>query len=237
MTLTSGAQPNQVGFSYDTPTNGTFSAWKSSISSPPTAPDDSLPPWASANGTFSTNSKGSTANSTRAAAMAAWHILQGFLTTFPQYQPAANASVALSLFAQSYGGVYGPVFAKTWEAQNQRRLTDLLNRDTTLELCLTSLGIVNGCVDGILQVLALPSFATNNTYGIKALSDNEAAWYLDKFSAESGCKHLLAQCQAADASRSDEGHGNQADIDAVCRQATLACTAIAEPYSNSGRSA
>ncbi|KAM4062888.1 serine carboxypeptidase [Hirsutella rhossiliensis] len=231
-------QPNQVGFSYDTPTNGTFSAFNGSASTPPSRPDDSLPPWASANGTFSTNDPRGTANTTRAAAMAAWHAIQGFLTTFPQYQPSANASVALSLVAQSYGGVYGPVFAETWEAQNQKRLTGVLNRNTTLELRLTSLGIFNGCVDSALQVPTLPVFANNNTYDIKALSDTEAGLYRDKFFARSGCRDLLAQCQAAAAGQPWEGNGNnQTDADAVCRQATLACLDISQPYLNSGKSA
>ncbi|EQK99793.1 carboxypeptidase S1 [Ophiocordyceps sinensis CO18] len=230
-------QPNQVGFSYDTPTNGTFCMLNGSASTPPSRPNDSLPSWVSANGTFSTNDARATANTTRAAAMATWHAVQGFLTTFPQYQPGANSSVALSLFSQSYGGVYGPIFAETWEAQNQKRLTGVLNRDTTLELRLTSLGIMNGCVDSTLQVPTTPAFANNNTYGIKALSDNEASLYLGKFSASSGCKDLLAQCQTAAARQPWEGSGNQTDADAVCRQATLTCLDIVQPYFNSGRNA
>lgn len=208
-----------------------------SASTPPSRPNDSLPSWVSANGTFSTNDARATANTTRAAAMATWHAVQGFLTTFPQYQPGANSSVALSLFSQSYGGVYGPIFAETWEAQNQKRLTGVLNRDTTLELRLTSLGIMNGCVDSTLQVPTTPAFANNNTYGIKALSDNEASLYLGKFSASSGCKDLLAQCQTAAARQPWEGSGNQTDADAVCRQATLTCLDIVQPYFNSGRNA
>lgn len=231
------AQPNQVGFSYDVPTNGTLSLLDGFTSTPPRRPDDALPRWASVNGTFSTNDPMGTVNTTRAAAMATWHAIQGFLTTFPKYQPSANTSVALSLFAQSYGGVYGPVFAETWEAQNQKRLTGALNRNTTLELRLTSLGIFNGLVDGALQVPTMPTFANNNTYGVKALSDTEASLYRDKFAASSGCKHLLAQCQAAAAVQPWEGSGDQAAADAVCRQANSACFDIARPYFDSGRSA
>ncbi|KND90655.1 Carboxypeptidase S1 [Tolypocladium ophioglossoides CBS 100239] len=221
-------QPNQVGFSYDTPTNGTKSMINGS---------DSSPAWNLVNGTFSTNSGNSTANTTQIAAMAVWHTVQGFLTTFPRYQPRANASMAVNLFAESYGGVYGPIFAETWQAQNQKRLTGALSRNSTLELRLTSLGIVNGCVDRILQVPMYPTFANNNTYGVKAMSNEEAKFYLNKFAGNAGCKDLLTQCQTAATQKDPEGKGDQPDVNDVCSQASEACNDIEGAYYSSGRGA
>ncbi|PFH56401.1 hypothetical protein XA68_16551 [Ophiocordyceps unilateralis] len=221
-------QPNHVGFSYDTPSNGTYSVLNSSISTPPIPPDGLLSSWASINGTFGTASPNSTANSTEAAAMAVWHLLQGFLTTFPQYRPALDAPVGLSLFGESYGGVYAPVMAEVWEAQNQRRLNGSLDRETTLELRLTSLGIINGCVDPLHQVPFYPVFAVNNTYGIKALSDREALLYLAKFSARGGCAELLTKCEA--------GRSRAGGADAICRDAFRRCAEDVEnPYYYTGR--
>lgn len=221
-------QPNLVGFSYDVPTNGTLYALSDAILTPPMAPDSSRAPWTTINGTFGTNRPGSTASSTKEAAMAVWHLLQGFLAAFPQYRPPLDAPVGLSLFGQSYGGIYAAVFAEVWEAQNKRRLDGTLNRQTTLELRLTSVGIVNGYVEPIVQTPFSPAFAINNTYGIKAMSDREAQLYTAKFTASGGCADLLSKCMA---SQSQPG-----GADAICLIASRTCSDdVDEPYYNSGR--
>ncbi|PHH88993.1 hypothetical protein CDD83_6784 [Cordyceps sp. RAO-2017] len=239
-------QPNQVGFSYDTPTNGSIILLNDTVVPFPMPADPSFPDWALLNGTFSTANPDGTANSTKGAAMAVWHTLQGFLTTFPQYQPSANSSVALSLFAESYGGIYGPVFAETFETQNQRRLTGELPRATTLELRLTSLGIVNGLVDMMTQMPTLPAFAVNNTYGIKTVSDREANLYSRKFFARGGCRDLLVRCQAAASGPPARDASPQVDDTQVCINATKSCFEDVEnpsygsdrsPYDLSGRKA
>lgn len=199
-------------------------------SAPPRSRDDgSLLSWSLVNGTFSSNNRHNTVNSTEAAAMAVWHALQGFLTTFPQYQPGVSASVGLSLFAQSYGGVYGPVIAETFEAQNQKRLTGELSRDTTLELRLTSLGIVNGYVDMMFQTSALLEFSNRNTYGIKALGDKSTRRALKRFLAPDGCKERLEQCQEAIVQEQSPGVTNY-----LCRRATRACHWFEDLYSKTG---
>ncbi|RDA91269.1 hypothetical protein CP533_0636 [Ophiocordyceps camponoti-saundersi (nom. inval.)] len=228
-------QPNQVGFSYDTPVNGTLSLINSSIITPPISAGDSEPAWAFLNGTFGTNEPRSTVNSTSAAAMAVWHLLQGFLTALPQHRPPPDASVGLSLFCESYGGVYGPVFAETWEAQNEKRQRGVLDKKTTLELRLTSLGIFNGCVDSLVQVPSLPTFAARNTYGIKALSDREAGLYLAKFRAPGGCAELLTMCEAVPSW--GDGGGDLSVPEAYCRDAVDVCGKDVEnPYYSSDRS-
>ncbi|RCI16686.1 hypothetical protein L249_2687 [Ophiocordyceps polyrhachis-furcata BCC 54312] len=227
-------QPNKVGFSYDTPSNGTLSFIKNSIIRPPISTDGAPLAWAFVNGTFSNSEARSTANSTSAAAMAVWHLLQGFLSALPGYQPALDAPVGLSLFCESYGGVYGPVFAEAWEKQNEKRRKGVLDPKTTLELRLTSLGIINGCVDSLLQMPSLPTFAARNTYGIKALSDVEAELYLAKFSAKGGCAELLTMCQSVS---SWEDGGDLSVAESHCRDAVDVCGKDVEnPYYNSGRS-
>ncbi len=47
------------------------------------------------------------------AAMAIYHMMQGFLSVFPQYNPPGNGSLGVNLFSESYGGKYGPAFADT----------------------------------------------------------------------------------------------------------------------------
>ncbi|CVK90858.1 related to carboxypeptidase [Fusarium mangiferae] len=230
-------QPNQVGFSYDTPTNGTINFLSQNVTEPPGSYPE-LPEWLVRNGTFSSNNGNFTANTTETAAMAVWHMVQGFLTTFPQYQPASrsrNSSLGINLFAESYGGRYGPIFAETFVQQNARRESGELPRNSTIDVHLSSLGIVNGCVDMEIQVPYYPTFASDNTYGYKALSDSDAKFNLDKFSAEGGCRDLLQKC-ATDASVSDpEGEGNEESINQICFEAQSSCNDIQNAYSSSGR--
>ncbi|TWU77746.1 hypothetical protein ED733_008576 [Metarhizium rileyi] len=229
-------QPNQVGFSYDTPTNGTLILTSGNLQQPPTQKSDSSPPWASMNGTFSTANTSTTANTTEIAAVGIWHLVQGFLTTFPQYQPRANSSIAVNLFAESYGGRYGPIFAEQWEAQNQRRITGELDANSTVEVRLSSLGIVNGCVDQEIQVPYYPIFANNNTFGYKALSDEEAKFYGAKFNSSGGCKKKIQRCAAAATAQDPAGRGDQPQVNQICEDASTTCLTLQQPYYNSGRS-
>ncbi|RYC83328.1 Carboxypeptidase S1 A [Fusarium oxysporum f. sp. narcissi] len=230
-------QPNQVGFSYDTPTDGTINFLSENVTEPPVSYPE-LPEWLVRNGTFSSNNGNFTANTTETAAMAVWHMVQGFLTTFPQYQPASrsrNSSLGINLFSESYGGRYGPIFAETFVQQNARRESGELPRNSTIDVHLSSLGIVNGCVDMETQVPYYPIFASDNTYGYKALSTSDAKFNLDKFSAEGGCRDLLQKC-ATDASVSDpEGEGDEESINEICFEAESSCNVIQNAYSSSGR--
>ncbi|KAF7552149.1 hypothetical protein G7046_g7510 [Stylonectria norvegica] len=229
-------QPNQVGFAYDTPTDGTLNYTNSTVEQPPIV-NDKAPAWSAVNGTFSSGNSNFTSNTTETAAMAVWHMVQGFLTTFPQYQPSRNSSLGINLFAESYGGRYGPVFAETFEEQNAKRLTGELPRNATLELHLSALGIVNGCVDMETQVPLYPVFANSNSYGFKALSDEEAAFYTEKYEADGGCKDLLNQCVTAVKVDDPNGDGNSSSTNSLCSQAQTTCNEVQNAYFTSGRNA
>lgn len=232
-------QPNQVGFSYDAPTKGTLNFADDKLEEPPIR-NTKYPDWAMANGTFSSGNGTHTSNTTELAAEAVWHMVQGFLTTFPQYQPSetgVNSSLGVNLFAESYGGRYGPIFAETFEEQNLKRETGELPLNTTIEIHLKSLGIVNGCIDMEVQTPYYPMFASDNTYGYEAISKEEASFYVDKYASEGGCKALLQQCTAAIAFGDPEGDGNNVSVNDICSQARAACLDIEYGYFQSGRSA
>ncbi|KAK5995117.1 Serine carboxypeptidase A [Cladobotryum mycophilum] len=228
-------QPNQVGFSYDVPTNGTV-LLDGTIEYPPVPYDESLPSWAQYNGTFSSPNANNTANTTAIAAMATWHMIQGFMSAFPQYQPSQDSPVGVNLFLESYGGRYGPVFAETWEGQNGKRLTGDLDRDSTLEIRLTSLGIINGCVDTKIQAPQTIRFAIDNTYGYHMLSQNEAKEFLTKLEQRGGCMDLLNQCEKFAAVNDPLGRGNNAAVNDICNKADYVCAEIANAFEASGRS-
>ncbi|EEY21885.1 carboxypeptidase S1 [Verticillium alfalfae VaMs.102] len=230
-------QPNQVGFSYDTPTNGTLNILNNTRTTPPGGPVDDLPPHLFLNGTFSSLNPANTPNTTEDAAIAVWHMLQGFLSVFPQYNPPKQAALGVNLFAESYGGKYGPVFSDVWERQNAKRLNNTIPRNSTLEIHLAALGIVNGCIDDEIQAPYYPSFAVNNTYGFEGINSVRANLANASFYADGGCRDLLQQCRTAQNVYDPASSGNVDSVNEHCSQAYATCyRSVIEPFSESGRS-
>ncbi|KAK3343060.1 Alpha/Beta hydrolase protein [Neurospora tetraspora] len=236
-------QPNQVGFSYDTPTNGSLDL-TTGMSSPDMHLPDGLPPSLFLNGTFSSSNIQNTANTTQNAAMAVYHLLQGFLSTFPEYVPDKNSPLGVNLFTESYGGHYGPVFADTWQKENdklQKRAMPLSRRqddaNTSIqsrpskgggggnrEIKLSSLGIMNGCIDDLVQGSRYVEMAINNTYGIKLIDQATADAITSGFNApETGCKDLLLACRQAQAALDPLDQGADETVNQVCAYASLTC--------------
>lgn len=236
-------QPNQVGFSYDTPTRGSLDLFTNEIHMPPQARPDARPPGLFLNGTFSSMNSSHTANTTETAAVAVWHMLQGFLATFPQFNPPNTSSVGVNLFAESYGGKYGPVFASKWEEMNDELLANGTTASTNttaaaLDIHLTSLGIVNGCVDDLIQAPYYPVMANSNTYGLQALSPIRAQMANASFYVPGGCRDLITQCRSAAAADDQHNTGAFAPVNALCSRAYTTCAEqVMLPYADdSGRS-
>ncbi|KAK3316157.1 serine carboxypeptidase [Apodospora peruviana] len=228
-------QPNQVGFSYDTPTNGSVNLLNGeAITSPQPLPHDRTPP-TFLNGTFSSLNSSNTANTTAIAAVAIWHMLQGFLSTFPQYNPPDNGSLGVNLFAESYGGKYGPIFFETWEEQNMKRQNGSL-ANSTLNINLAALGIVNGCIDDAIQAPFYTTMMVNNTYGLHLMSSIRASLANATFYQPGGCQELIASCRNETAVLDPESSGNVDNVNAICQQATGACNELLQPYGETGRS-
>lgn len=235
-------QPNEVGFSYDVPTNITLDLLKSTTSFPPINAPPDQPAYTFLNGTLSSNNINRTANTTEIAAHSVWHMLQGFLGTFPQYNPGTNSNVAQSdvlgvnLFAESYGGKYGPAFAAYWEKQNSLRQNGKISKSNSLEIRLVSLGILQGCIDDLIQGRFYPIFANNNTYNIQALSlvDQQAA--ASSFLAADGCQQLIQSCRRAMNSADPSNVGDRAAVNELCHTATVSCNNnLIGPFHKSGR--
>jgi carboxypeptidase C (cathepsin A) len=177
-----------------------------------------------------------TANTTELAGMAIWHMLQGFLGAFPQYAPNST-SIGVHLFAESYGGKYGPAFASIWERQNGRRRNGTLSKTGTIEIKLASLGIVNGCVDDLIQGPYYPAMAVNNTYGLTAINPTRAKLAMGNFYATGGCQDLIKQCRAAVAAQDPENDGDVATVNNICSNAYSFCVQnVMDPYQDAGRS-
>ena len=235
-------QPNQVGFSFDTPTNGSLNLFTSTILEPPTGVPSGQPDYTFLNGTFSSNNGNLTTNTTEIAAHAIWHMLQGFLGAFPQYNPGTRPNstqagvVGVNLFAESYGGKYGPAFATLWEQQNMRRMNGSLSSNKTLAVQLTSLGIMQGCVDDLVQGRFYPIFANNNTYGIQALSLTDQETAASSYLSANGCQQLIQSCRNAVASSDPQDEGDVATVNQICQSAQTSCNNnVLGPFKTSGR--
>lgn len=235
-------QPNQVGFSFDTATNGSLDLFTSDISIPPSTPSIGQPAYTFLDGTFSTGNINKTTNTTQIAAAAIWHMLQGFLGAFPQYNPGnlSNSTepgiVGINLFTESYGGKYGPAFASYWEKQNALRRNGTIPATKTLEVRLRSLGILQGCIDDSIQGRFYPIFANNNSYGIQALSLTEQSNAASSFVNADGCQQLIQSCRDAASSIDQNNDGDVSSVNQKCSTAQNYCAEkVVAPYVASGR--
>lgn len=166
-------QPVQSGFSYDYLTNVTVrldqlgqSLYPELIITPTNFTDGSTPV---TNITYKIGTMGSqrlenTANTTTRAARVMWHFLQVWTAEFPHYD---SNDKRISLWAESYGGHYGPEFFRHFQEQNERIQNGTLHGHGTHHLHLDTLGIVDGGIDWMIVAEAAVDFPFNNTYGIQ----------------------------------------------------------------------
>jgi carboxypeptidase C (cathepsin A) len=235
-------QPVQVGLSYDVLTNLSHNLLSNTFYPPsPSPPTGSAPSFAYLNGTFSSQRSYATPNTTETAAQVVWHFLQTWLSSFPLYNPGVRANstavstTGINLFAESYGGEYGPVFADLFERQNDLRRTGNLP-NSTLDISLVSLGLVQGAVDARIQAPFLSKFAYNNTYGIQAITSKQMTNQLQDMQSPGGCLDLLDQCRTLMASQDPNGDGDIVAVNTRCASAQQTCQNLAVLYSQSGRS-
>ncbi|KAH8722788.1 Alpha/Beta hydrolase protein [Phaeosphaeriaceae sp. PMI808] len=176
--------------------------------------------------TTNTDSKGryslvdsDTANTTEAAAVGAWHILQAFLDLSPQLDPDIT-NFTFNLWTESYGGHYGPGFYNYFYQQNQAIRNGSVKG---VELQMDTLGIINGIIDEQIQAPYYPEFAVNNTYGIKAVNDTIYTFMKQAYYMPEGCHDQIEYCKQADRSTP---RGQR-----ICSSATTLCRSLVEePY-------
>lgn len=236
-------QPVQVGFSYDTLTNMSLNLLDEVFSVEPTDVPVSQPPYTFLNGTFSSSDDFRTANTSAIAAQSIWHFLQTFLATFPQYNPGlhpdgdGDGTVGINLFTESYGGRFGPAMASYFAKQNDRRAVDPVFGNSTLEIRLTSLGIMNGWIDLLVQMPFFPQFAYSNTYDIQAISQIQQLNALSAWSGAGGCQQLTTTCREQQLSFDAGDAGNVQVVNDACSAAQTYCqNNVIAPYYTSGKS-
>ncbi|KAF2090517.1 hypothetical protein K490DRAFT_34644 [Saccharata proteae CBS 121410] len=146
------------------------------------------------------------------AAVAAYHVLQGFLSALPQLDGEVE-SKEFNLWTESYGGHYGPSFYKYFYDQN---LAIANGSSCGVQLNFNSLGIGNGIVDEAVQAPWYPEFALHNTYGIQLY--NETVYDYAKFACYmvNGCLDQIEYCREADHSTLS-GQSLCSEAQSMCR--------------------
>ena len=218
-------QPNQVGFSWDKLIKATINR----VSDEPSPfelikHEHHVPPNNSTfqAGTFSSQDGRKSANGTQNAARALWHFAQVWFQEFPDYKPNNDA---ISLFAESYGGRYGPAIVSFFEEQNERILNLSINDTGNMHVIhLDTLGIVNGCIDLLTQELAYLTMAYNNTYGIQAIDSEHYLKGIEKWTMpDTGCRDEILYCQSLAAQGDPDFTGSNETVNHACQQATYGC--------------
>ncbi|MCJ1474854.1 hypothetical protein MMC13_003514 [Lambiella insularis] len=164
-------------------------------------------------------------DTTDLAAIATWHILQGFLANLPQLDGLVKPK-KFNLWTESYGGHYGPSFFNYFYDQNQAIENGTAN-GTSLNF--DTLGIGNGIINELIQAPYYPEFAVHNTYGIKAVNDTIYNFMKMAYSIPGGCSDYIQYCAASDLTTPDGL--------STCAQATAICRNLVEGpyYDYSGR--
>ncbi|KAH8657922.1 Alpha/Beta hydrolase protein [Xylariales sp. PMI_506] len=192
-------QPTQVGFSYDVPTNGTMDLVfevpaADYVTTPKEFKDGVIPESNLTNrvGTFASQNLNQTAHTTLQAAHALWHFAQAWFYEFPHYKPNDDR---ISLWAESYGGHYGPGIARFFQEQNQKIANGSSAEDGAQYIHLDTLGIVNGLLDTVIQGEAYIDFPYNNTYGIQVFDEALHTELKYNWTKPGGCKERMIACQ------------------------------------------
>lgn len=154
---------------------------------------------------------------------------------FPQYKPDDER---ISLFTESFGGHYGPGFMDYFIRQNDKITRGEIPRDGAHYMHLSTLGIVNGCIDAPDMFESEIIFAYNNTYGIQAISQDDYEWSMNEFHKPGGVLDDLHKCREAELQTDPHNHGTVAATNKICSEAGERAENISDGmYEEGGRRA
>lgn len=234
-------QPNQVGFSYDVPKNGTYNQLTGDydVSGAGFGPDGKVPEQNNTFlvGTFPSERSMATANGTENSARALWHFAQTWFSEFPAYKPHDDK---VNIWTESYGGRYGPGFTAFFQEQNEKIARGVLPGQKEHDyhyIHLDTLGVLNGCVDLLTQAPYYPEMAFNNTYGIQTINETMYEKAMHAWSKPDGCKDQIVACRKLAVEGDPNMTGSNTTVNQACQNASDFCSNEVEgAYTNySGR--
>ncbi|KAG8408977.1 hypothetical protein J3458_019984 [Metarhizium acridum] len=150
-------------------------------------------------------------NCTEAAVRALWLSLSIWLKDFPR--PASRDN-SIGLWTASYGGHYAPALYDFAMQQNARQ-------DTDPKVSFHTIGLINACVDALVQLPAYPDMAYNNTYDYQLIDKSTLLSAKDAWERPHGCKWRVERCRRAAGAR--PYLGNDDGTNTLCRDANAFC--------------
>jgi len=90
---------------------------------------------------------------------------------------------------------------------------------------ISTVGIINGFIDFLVQGPFYPKFAVNNTLGIQAYPQAVAESALANFTKPGGCRDLTLACRQAAAKADPNNFASSPDVLPMCQAASLFCWA------------
>lgn len=123
----------------------------------------------------------------------------------------------VSIWAESYGGHWGPGVASFIEQQNDKIASGTLNATM---IHLDTVGIINGGIDFLVTASSYPGMAYNNTYGFQAITDSQ---YESAKTNLTTCTALVYVCQEVAGIYDPENSGNNASVNTACLSAYEYC--------------
>lgn len=103
---------------------------------------------------------------------------------------------------------------------------------------LSTLGIINGCIDAPDMIESEIIFAYNNTYGVEAISKEEYEWGMSEFHKKGGVLEDINKCREAERKTDPHDHGDVAETNKICAAAADRATNISDVvFVNASRAA
>ena len=187
------SQPVGVGFSYQEEVVGSRSEGTGGILREDQVPENSTVP-IGRYGILNATSGEHTIDTTDAAAIAGWEVVQGFISGIESLGGKAKKPKTFNLWAESYGGHWGPAFLDYFYEQNQGIENGTVDGHP---LEFGTLGLVNPFVDALIQDPWGPEFAVNNNFGIVALNESQYEYTQLAMNGPAGCGVQISECTKA----------------------------------------
>ncbi|KAE8446168.1 hypothetical protein EG329_012393 [Mollisiaceae sp. DMI_Dod_QoI] len=214
-------QPAQTGFSYDVLVNGTLEQISGVYT--PTDFSSGIPPTNATFlvGTFPSQLRNQTANSSIQAAHALYQFTQAWVNEFPKYN---TKNTKINLWANSWGGFYGPATLAYFEERNDQ-LKGASSKHEASILDTDTLGLLNGCIDPLLEIPYYLEYAVNNTYHINSV-DRDSVTYNERLvnlTKDGGCLSQLTECRKFAELEDPLYVGNNLEVNQKCTDAFYFC--------------
>jgi hypothetical protein len=200
-------QPVQTGFSYDVLQNSTVNLLTGRMSKA------SKPNATILAGTFPSLNMTSTANSSTNSARTLYYALQVFLQDASFHK---SSDTRFSVWAESYGGKYGPAIADFILEQNKRIAAGQPAGNTAFkQINFDTLGIVNGCIDVLDELPGGLLYQFNNTYGLQTINETQYRTAVARFNQPGGCRETILRGRQIAAQYDPSNQGGNASVNAL----------------------